>query len=81
MSRLARTQNERMASKVRAANAPPTRATSLGDRKADQMAKDWAVPTSFLEGLVATEPPREYLRANAQVLTEAATIRFLRELR
>jgi len=42
MSRLARTQNERMASKVRAANAPPTRATSLGDRKADQMAKDWA---------------------------------------
>jgi len=46
----------------------------------EQMAKDWAVPVSFLEGLVATEPPREYLRANAEVLTEAATIRFLREL-
>lgn len=47
----------------------------------EQMAKDWAVPTSFLEGLVASEPPREYLRANGEVLKEAATIRFLRELR
>ena len=47
----------------------------------EQMAKDWAIPTSFLEGLVASEPPREYLRANKAVLEEAATLRFLRELR
>lgn len=44
------------------------------------MAKDWAIPVEFLEGLVANEPPREYLRANKAVLDEAATIRFLREL-
>lgn len=47
----------------------------------EQMATDWAVPVEFLEGLVASEPPREYFRANRAVLAEAATIRFLRELR
>jgi hypothetical protein len=47
----------------------------------EQMATDWAVPVEFLEGLVASEPPREYFRANQTVLAEAATIRFLRELR
>jgi len=47
----------------------------------EQMALEWAVPVEFLEGLVSSEPPREYLRANQAVLTEAATIRFLRELR
>lgn len=46
----------------------------------EQMAADWAVPVTFLEGLVATEPPRDYLRENEAVLQEAATIRFLREL-
>ncbi|WP_448233126.1 hypothetical protein [Microbacterium lacticum] len=47
----------------------------------DEMANAWALPASFLEGLVATEPPREYLRQHAAELAEAATIRFLRELR
>ena len=47
----------------------------------EQMAQEWAVPVEFLENLVATEPPREYLRENQAVLKEAATIRFLRELR
>jgi hypothetical protein len=47
----------------------------------EQMAQQWAVPVGFLEGLVASEPPREYLLAHTAVLKEAATIRFLRELR
>lgn len=47
----------------------------------EQLALDWAVPTSFLEGLVATEPPRDYARKHRDVLAEAATIRFLREVR
>lgn len=47
----------------------------------EEMATTWALSTEFLEGLVATEPPREYLRQHAAELQEAATIRFLRELR
>ena len=47
----------------------------------EQMAQEWAVPVGFLVDLVASEPPREYLRAHTAVLKEAATIRFLRELR
>lgn len=46
----------------------------------EQMANDWAVPVSFLEELVASEPPRDCLRENQALLQEAATIRFLREL-
>lgn len=41
----------------------------------------WALPVEFLLELVATEPPREYMRANQATLSEAATIRFFRELR
>ncbi len=47
----------------------------------EQMAKDWALSVEFLQLLVATEPPREYMRANQATLREAANIRFLRELR
>lgn len=47
----------------------------------DEMAQSWALPAQFLQQLVATEPPREYLRSHQAALTEAATIRFLRELR
>jgi len=47
----------------------------------EQMAETWALSVEFLEGLVATEPPREYMRANQPALSEAANIRFLRELR
>lgn len=47
----------------------------------EEMAKMWALPVEFLLELVATEPPREYMRANQATLSEAATIRFFRELR
>tara|TARA_B100000513_G_scaffold137262_1_gene62100 strand:- start:713 stop:1099 length:387 start_codon:yes stop_codon:yes gene_type:complete len=47
----------------------------------EEMAKTWALPVEFLLELVATEPPREYMRANQATLAEAATIRFFRELR
>lgn len=47
----------------------------------DETAKTWALSVEFLEELVATEPPREYMRANQAALSEAATIRFWRELR
>ncbi len=47
----------------------------------EDMAKTWALSVEFLEELVATEPPREYMRANQPALAEAANIRFWRELR
>ena len=47
----------------------------------EQKAKDWAVPTWFLEGLVEEEIPRQYLEEHQSLLAEAATIRFLREVR
>lgn len=47
----------------------------------EQTAADWAVSAEFLERLVLAELPREFLRANAATMAEAATIRFLRELR
>ncbi|BEH01861.1 hypothetical protein brsh051_11420 [Brooklawnia propionicigenes] len=47
----------------------------------EQKAKDWAVPVWFLEGLVEAEIPRRYLEEHQSVLAEAATIRFLREVR
>ena len=46
----------------------------------EQKAKDWAVPTWFLEGLVEAEIPRRYLEEHQSLLAEAATIRFLREV-
>jgi hypothetical protein len=47
----------------------------------EDMAQEWALPVKFLQEMVASEPPRDYWRANQGVLAEAATIRFLRELR
>ena len=47
----------------------------------EELAKKWALSVDFLLELVATEPPREYMRANQATLSEAATIRFFRELR
>jgi hypothetical protein len=47
----------------------------------DDLAQKWAVSVEFLERLVASEPPREYLLAHQAELNEATTIRFLRELR
>lgn len=46
----------------------------------DDLAEKWAVSPEFLQGLVATEPPRDYLLAHQAELQEATTIRFLREL-
>ena len=46
----------------------------------EQKAKDWAVPTWFLEGLLEAEIPRRYLEEHQSLLAEAATIRFLREV-
>lgn len=47
----------------------------------EDKAREWAVPVEFLEGLVAAEIPRQYMEANRALLAEAATIRFLREVR
>jgi hypothetical protein len=47
----------------------------------EDKAKEWAVPVEFLEGLVEAEIPRQYLESNRALLAEAATIRFLREVR
>lgn len=47
----------------------------------EDKAKEWAVPVEFLEGLVEAEIPRQYLESNRPLLAEAATIRFLREVR
>lgn len=47
----------------------------------EQKAKDWAVPLWFLEGMVEAEIPRRYLEAHQSLLAEAATVRFLREVR
>jgi hypothetical protein len=47
----------------------------------EDMAQTWALSVEFLEELVATEPPRDYMRANQPALLEAANIRFWRELR
>lgn len=47
----------------------------------EEMAQTWALSVEFLEELVATEPPRDYILANQPALAEAANIRFWRELR
>lgn len=47
----------------------------------EQKAKDWAVPVSFLQGLLAAEIPAQYARELQQVLTKAADHRFQRETR
>lgn len=47
----------------------------------EQKAKDWAVPTWFLEGLTSAEIPRQYANEHQEILAEAANVRFLREVR
>lgn len=47
----------------------------------EDKATEWALPVGFLEDLLAAEIPRQYLEAHAEMLAEAATIRFLREVR
>lgn len=47
----------------------------------EDKATEWALPTEFLDGLLAAEIPSRYLQEHADVLAEAATIRFLREVR
>jgi hypothetical protein len=49
--------------------------------KLEEMAAEWAVPVEFLYQLVAAESPWAYLRENEGLRQEAATIRFLREIR
>ena len=47
----------------------------------EEMAQTWALSVEFLQELVATEPPRDYMQTNQPALSEAANIRFWRELR
>lgn len=46
----------------------------------ENKAIEWAVPTEFLTRLLEAEIPGAYMEANREVLAEAATIRFLREV-
>lgn len=46
----------------------------------EEKAKDWAVPVWFLEGLAMAEIPGQYAREHQEILTEAANVRFLREV-
>jgi hypothetical protein len=46
----------------------------------EDMARTWALSLNFLSELAGSEPPREYMQANQAALSEAASIRFLREL-
>lgn len=46
----------------------------------EEKAKEWALPVTFLQELLEAEIPREYMEAHQEVLTEAATIRFLRDV-
>lgn len=47
----------------------------------EQMAKTWAVTPEFLLELAAAEIPRRFLAENQPTMAEAASIRFLREVR
>lgn len=47
----------------------------------EEMAAEWAVPVEFLHQLVAAESPWGCLRENEGLRQEAATVRFLREIR
>ena len=47
----------------------------------EQKALDWAIPVEFLEGLLKAEIPAQYARQHQEVLSEAANLRFLREVR
>lgn len=46
----------------------------------EAIAREWAIPMTFLEGLLQAEKPYEFLAQHQDVLTEAANLRFLREV-
>lgn len=45
----------------------------------EELAQQWAVTPEFLFGLLQAEIPDQFLAENSGVLTEAASVRFLRE--
>lgn len=47
----------------------------------ESMAAEWAVPVDFLHRLIAADSPWGLLRDSKDLLEEAGTIRFLREIR
>lgn len=46
----------------------------------EETAKEWAIPMSFLEGLIEAENPSAYMTEHQAILDEAASMRFLREV-
>lgn len=46
----------------------------------EEIAKEWAIPMWFFEGLIAAEIPYRYLAEHQGIMEEAANIRFLREV-
>lgn len=47
----------------------------------EAMAAEWAIPVTFLHRLVEAESPWACLREHEELLREAATMRFVREVR
>ncbi len=47
----------------------------------EQMAADWALPAEFLHGMLEADSPRAYLEQHRATVQEAATLRFLHEVR
>lgn len=45
-----------------------------------EMAKEWAVPLDFLNQMFEAESPYRFMTDHQEVMDEAATIRFLREV-
>lgn len=54
--------------------------TEPGTDEVEELAQSWAVTPELLYGLLQAETPSQFLTDNAGVLTEAANIRFLRQL-
>lgn len=47
----------------------------------EDKAAEWAVPVWFLENLISAEIPRTYANQHQKLLEQAASVRFLREVR
>lgn len=47
----------------------------------EQMAADWALPVEFLHGMLEADSPRAYVEQHRPTVEEAATLRFLHEVR
>ena len=54
--------------------------TEPGTEEVEELARIWAVTPELLYGLLQAEIPAQFLVDNAGVLTEAANVRFLRQL-